>query len=173
MQIRLGVHCSGETRPGCRRCGHDPGHYRPGRVHRLVEEVFEIPGRTGVRPGDRLVALPSSGLHTNGYSLARTVLFQRLGLDPGDPYPGLSGETVGQALLRVHRSYLEPLRGVLESHLVRALAHITGGGIPGTCPGFCHGMPTRWFISIPGLRLHCSAFSPRRVDFRIPTCTKH
>jgi phosphoribosylformylglycinamidine cyclo-ligase len=59
------------------------------------------------------------------------VLFQHLGLEPTDPYPELSDETVGQVLLRVHLSYLEPLRGVLEAGLVRALAHITGGGIPG------------------------------------------
>ncbi len=89
------------------------------------------PGPSAVCPGDRLIGLPSSGLHTNGYSLARKVLFERLGLGPDDPYPGLSEETVGEALLRVHTSYLAPLRSVLEAGSVRALAHITGGGIPG------------------------------------------
>jgi phosphoribosylformylglycinamidine cyclo-ligase len=109
---------------------YDPDHYDlAGFI--VGRRVFDIPGRTGVRSGDRLVALPSSGLHTNGYSLARRVLFQHLGLEPADPFPGLSGETVGQALLRVHLSYLQPLRGVLEAGVVRALAHITGGGIPG------------------------------------------
>lgn len=109
---------------------YDPGHYDlAGFI--VGRRVFDVPGRTGVRPGDRLVALPSSGLHTNGYSLARKVLFEHLDLAPGDAYPGLSEETVGQALLRVHTSYLEPLRAVLEEGRVRALAHITGGGIPG------------------------------------------
>ena len=129
----------GCTANGCALLGGEtaemPGVYEPG-VYDLAgfivgRRVFDLPGRAGVRPGDRLVALPSSGLHTNGYSLARKVLFQRLGLGPEDPYPQLLGETVGQALLRVHRSYLEPLRGVLEAGAVRALAHITGGGIPG------------------------------------------
>ena len=124
---------------GCELLGGEtaemPGVYAPGEYDLagfiVGRRVFDIAGRSGVRPGDRLVALPSSGLHTNGYSLARKVLFERLGLGPEDPYPQLSGETVGQALLRVHTSYLEPLRGVLEAGSVRALAHITGGGIPG------------------------------------------
>jgi len=109
---------------------YDPGHYDlAGFI--VGRRAFDLPGRSGVRPGDRLVALPSSGLHTNGYSLARKVLFEHLGLGPEDPYPQLAGETVGQALLRVHKSYLEPMRVVLEAGAVRALAHITGGGIPG------------------------------------------
>ena len=124
---------------GCALLGGEtaemPGVYDPGDYDLagfiVGRRVFDIPGRSGVRPGDRLVALPSSGLHTNGYSLARKVLFERLGLGPDDPYPHLSGETVAQALLRVHTSYLEPLRGVLEAGAIRALAHITGGGIPG------------------------------------------
>jgi phosphoribosylformylglycinamidine cyclo-ligase len=93
--------------------------------------VFDLPGRSGVAEGDRLVALPSSGLHTNGYSLARKILFDHMGLAPGDALPDLGAETVAEALLRVHVSYLAPLRGVLEQGRIRALAHITGGGIPG------------------------------------------
>ena len=124
---------------GCELLGGEtaemPGVYDPGDYDLagfiVGRRVFDVPGRSGVRPGDRLVALPSSGLHTNGYSLARKVLFDRLGLETEDAVPQLGGETVGQALLRVHRSYLEPLRVVLESGAVRALAHITGGGIPG------------------------------------------
>jgi phosphoribosylformylglycinamidine cyclo-ligase len=112
-----------------------PGLYAPGEYDLagfiVGRRVFDLPGRDGVSEGDRLVALPSSGLHTNGYSLARKILFERMGLAPEDPLPGLAGETVAEALLRVHRSYLGPLRGVLEQGRIRALAHITGGGIPG------------------------------------------
>jgi phosphoribosylformylglycinamidine cyclo-ligase len=124
---------------GCALLGGEtaemPGMYAPGEYDLagfiVGRRVFDIPGRSAVRDGDRLVGLPSSGLHTNGYSLARAVLFDRLRLDVGDPYPGLDGESVGEALLRVHVSYLNPLRAVLEAGRVRALAHITGGGIPG------------------------------------------
>lgn len=124
---------------GCALLGGEtaemPGVYEPDHYDLagfiVGRRVFDIPGRSGVRPGDRLVGLPSSGLHTNGYSLARKVLFERLGLGPEDPYPGVPGETVSEVLLRVHRSYLGSLRSVLEAGSVRALAHITGGGIPG------------------------------------------
>ncbi len=118
----------GETAemPGVYESGHyDLAGFIVGR------RVFDVPGRAGVRRGDRLVGLPSSGLHTNGYSLARKVLFEHLGLGPEDPYPGLPEEKVGEVLLRVHKSYLNSLRRVLEAGSVHALAHITGGGIPG------------------------------------------
>jgi len=92
--------------------------------------AFPEVGRRDVREGDVLLGLASSGLHTNGYSFARALLFGRLGLDVDDPWPGL-GETVGEVLLRVHRSYLAALRGPCGRGDVRALAHITGGGIPG------------------------------------------
>lgn len=86
-----------------------------------------------VQLGDHLIALPSSGLHTNGYSLARRIVFDVAGLGVEDPLPGLE-EPVGSALLRVHRSYLRSLEAELESGTVRALAHITGGGLPGNLP---------------------------------------
>jgi phosphoribosylformylglycinamidine cyclo-ligase len=87
-----------------------------------------------VRAGDRILALPASGLHTNGYTLARKILFDRAGLTPDDPFPGLEGETVAAALLRVHRSYLPLLRPHLASGRIRAMAHVTGGGVPGNLP---------------------------------------
>jgi phosphoribosylformylglycinamidine cyclo-ligase len=96
-----------------------------------------------VRDGDLLLGLPSSGLHTNGYTLARKIVFDRAGLGVDDPMPGLDGggagagsrpETTGQALLRVHRTYLPVLDEELERDTIRALAHITGGGIPGNLP---------------------------------------
>lgn len=86
-------------------------------------------GAERVSDGDVLVALESSGLHTNGYSLARRIVADRLGLTANDPFPGESGATAADVLLRVHRSYLASLRPVLPR--LHALAHITGGGIPG------------------------------------------
>jgi phosphoribosylformylglycinamidine cyclo-ligase len=89
--------------------------------------------REDVRVGDALVALPSNGLHTNGYSLARKVIFEVLGLGVGSELPGVGG-TVADALLAVHRSYLAALGPLLEAGPVRSAAHITGGGIPDNLP---------------------------------------
>ena len=89
--------------------------------------------RPEVGPGDRLIGLPSSGLHTNGYSLARKVLLGRLGLGVGDRPPGLSG-AVGEVLLAPHRSYLKALWPEIEQKRIKALAHITGGGLGGNIP---------------------------------------
>ncbi len=86
-----------------------------------------------VREGDVLVGLPSSGLHTNGYTLARHILFERLGLEPEDHVEEL-GRTVGEELLEVHRCYLEPVWPLLEEGLVHAMAHITGGGLTDNLP---------------------------------------
>jgi phosphoribosylformylglycinamidine cyclo-ligase len=91
-----------------------------------------------VRPGDLLVGLASSGLHTNGYSLARKVIFERMGLGPGDPLPGFppgaGAPTAAEALLAVHRSYLRPVLPLVEAGLVSAMAHITGGGFQDNIP---------------------------------------
>lgn len=115
-----------------------PGFYRDGEYD-LAGFIVGLVGReklldgSRVREGDALVALSSSGLHTNGYTLARKIVFERAGLGVDDPFPGLD-ESVGEALLRVHRSYLPVLRGELERGTVRGLAHVTGGGIPGNLP---------------------------------------
>jgi phosphoribosylformylglycinamidine cyclo-ligase len=85
------------------------------------------------RPGDVLLGLASDGLHTNGYTLARKVLFEAAGLGPDSELPEL-GESVASALLRPHRSYLRALAPLLGDGRLRALAHITGGGIPGNLP---------------------------------------
>ncbi len=85
-------------------------------------------GAERVRVGDRLIGLASSGLHTNGYSLARKIVFERMRLTVGARFPGEDG-SVADVLLRVHRSYRAALEPVL--HLVHAMAHITGGGLAG------------------------------------------
>ncbi len=94
------------------------------------------------RAGDALVALGSSGLHTNGYTLARRIVFDVLGLDVGSRFPD-SDATVADTLLAVHRSYLGPLVPELERGGVRALAHVTGGGIPGNLPRSLGGLGAR------------------------------
>lgn len=100
-----------------------------GTIIGLVEEDQLLP-RASMQEGDVLLALPSSGLHTNGYSLARKVLFEVMELDVDSILPG--GEiTVGEALLAVHKSYLHELMPYLNHPGLRALAHITGGGIAG------------------------------------------
>ncbi len=88
----------------------------------------DVLGPQRVREGDVVIGLASSGLHTNGYSLARRIVTDRLGLRASDRFPG-SDATVADVLLRGHRSYLSVLRPVLTR--VHALAHITGGGLPG------------------------------------------
>jgi phosphoribosylformylglycinamidine cyclo-ligase len=115
-----------------------PGFYAEGEydvagfIVGVVPRSKVIDGR-GILAGDVLVALPSSGLHTNGYSLARRIVFDRLGLDVHARVDEL-GETVAEALMRPHRSYLAPLQPLLERGLVKGLAHITGGGITGNLP---------------------------------------
>jgi len=86
-----------------------------------------------VQADDVLVGLPSTGLHTNGYSLARLVLFETLGLDPDEPVEEL-GCSAAEELLKVHRCYLEPVAPLLDAGLVHGMAHITGGGLTDNLP---------------------------------------
>lgn len=99
-----------------------------GMIVGVVEKSRILDG-SSVRAGDVLVGLPSTGLHTNGYSLARKVLFREF--DVHDRPEMLQGDSVGEALLRVHRSYLGAIRGLVDADLVHALVHVTGGGIRG------------------------------------------
>ncbi len=97
----------------------------------VVERGRALPA--GVREGDVLIGLPSAGLHTNGYSLARKVLFETCGYRVDTLVPEL-GMTLGDALLLPHRGYLHALETLLERRKIRALCHITGGGFPGNLP---------------------------------------
>jgi phosphoribosylformylglycinamidine cyclo-ligase len=122
---------------GCALVGGEtaemPGLYTPpdydlaGFIVGYVEEDAVL-GAGRVRENDALVALASDGLHTNGFSLARRIVSERMRLNVGDAFPG-EGCSVADALLRAHRSYLAALRPVLGR--VHGMAHITGGGLPG------------------------------------------
>jgi phosphoribosylformylglycinamidine cyclo-ligase len=127
---------------GCALLGGEtaemPGFYAEGEydvagfIVGVVGRSRVIDGR-GVVAGDQLIALPSSGLHTNGYSLARRIVFDELGLRIDSVVPEL-GETVGAALLRPHRSYLKDVMPLLDQGVIKGMAHITGGGITENLP---------------------------------------
>jgi len=109
-----------------------PGHYDlAGSIVGVVEEDKAIHGDR-VAPGDLLIGYASSGLHTNGYSLARKILFEKMKLRPGSRLPG-STSSVGAELLRVHRNY-QPLLAKAPSGMIKGLAHITGGGLIDNLP---------------------------------------
>jgi phosphoribosylformylglycinamidine cyclo-ligase len=97
----------------------------------VVDRGNIIDGRK-IRPGDIVLALESNGLHTNGYSLAREILFNRMNLKIGSRLPG-STVTVGKELLRVHKNY-QPLLAKMPMGMIKGLAHITGGGLVDNLP---------------------------------------
>jgi phosphoribosylformylglycinamidine cyclo-ligase len=115
-----------------------PGMYTEGEydlagfIVGAAERSKLLTGKT-IRPGDVLLGLPSTGLHTNGYSLARKLLFDVAGFLPGT-YLDTVGATVADALLAVHRSYLKSIQALLKAGLLRGAAHITGGGITDNTP---------------------------------------
>lgn len=110
-----------------------PGEYDlAGFIVGIAERGALLDG-SRTRAGDALVALGSSGLHTNGYTLVRRIVFDVLGLEAESRFPD-SEASVADTLLAVHRSYLGALVPELEGGTVRALAHVTGGGIPGNLP---------------------------------------
>src|SRR5580700_1450805 len=127
---------------GCALIGGEtaemPGMYLDGEydiagtIVGIVEKSRMLTGAK-VRDGDVLVALPSSGLHTNGYSLARKALFDVGKLTPDSVMPE-SGTRLADELLQVHRSYLAAIQILLEKDLIAAAAHITGGGITDNLP---------------------------------------
>jgi phosphoribosylformylglycinamidine cyclo-ligase len=115
-----------------------PGFYTEGEydlagcIIGLVERDRLITGGR-IEDGDEIWAFPSSGLHTNGYSLARKIVFEEAGLSVDDEIPGAGG-TVADLLLAVHRSYLPEVRAMRKVVDVRGLAHITGGGLIDNIP---------------------------------------
>jgi len=128
---------------GCALLGGEtaemPGFYQPGD-YELVGFIVGLVDRpklldgSKVRAGDVLVGLPSSGLHTNGYSLARRIVFEKEGLAIDDKAPWRRKRTVGQALLEPHLSYLKSIRPLLGGAALHGMAHVTGGGITDNLP---------------------------------------
>jgi phosphoribosylformylglycinamidine cyclo-ligase len=110
-----------------------PGFYADGEydvagfIVGVVDRAKIIDGKM-IEPGDVVLGLPSKGLHTNGYSLARKLFFETLGYKP-DTFVDELGQTVGDALLQTHLSYLSALGPLLDSGIIKGLAHITGGGL--------------------------------------------
>ena len=112
---------------------YPPGEYDlAGFIVGAVERKKRLDPRR-VRPGDALLALPSSGLHTNGYSLARKLVFDVAKLEP-DSYVHEVGNKIGAELLKPHRAYWPLLKNILARGWVTSVAHITGGGITGNLP---------------------------------------
>ncbi|MEO8436054.1 MAG: phosphoribosylformylglycinamidine cyclo-ligase [Pyrinomonadaceae bacterium] len=115
-----------------------PGFYADGEydvagfIVGVVDRARVIDGKR-IEPGDILLALPSVGLHTNGYSLARKLFFELAGYTADTYLPELNS-TVGAALLQPHLSYLRPLEGLLDAGSIKGLAHITGGGLTDNVP---------------------------------------
>ncbi len=143
---------------GCALIGGEtaemPGLYADGEYDLAgfivgAAERTELLTGTKIRAGDVLLALPSTGLHTNGYSLARKLLFEVAGYSP-ETVLAETGAAVGDTLLAVHRSYLKPIQALMAAGLLRGAAHITGGGITdntprmlpkATCRLYRHGRP--------------------------------
>jgi phosphoribosylformylglycinamidine cyclo-ligase len=127
---------------GCALLGGEtaemPGFYADGEydvagfIVGVVDRERLIDGKR-IAAGDVLIGFPSTGLHTNGYSLARRIAFETLGLSASTHVEDL-GTTIGEALLGTHRSYLPVVRPLLASGAVKGMAHITGGGITENLP---------------------------------------
>ena len=112
---------------------YQPGEYDlAGTIVGVVDRKAIVDGSTIVE-GDVVIGLPSSGLHTNGYSLARKICFEVAGLSVDDPMPG-TGRTVGEALMEAHRSYAKIIRILMRVIPIKGMAHITGGGITDNLP---------------------------------------
>lgn len=128
---------------GCALIGGEtaemPGFYAAGEydiagfIVGVVDRQHVITG-AGIVPGDVAIALPSVGLHTNGYSLARKLFFEVGRFTPELRPEQLGGASVGEALLAPHKSYLPALDGLLETGQIKGLAHITGGGLVDNVP---------------------------------------
>ncbi len=122
-----------------------PGVYPEGEFD-LVGTLIGVVEREHIldgsrcKPGDVLIGLASNGLHTNGYSLARRIVEERVGAGWNDPFPSDDSETWADVLLRPHRCYLECMRPLLKEAGLHAMAHITGGGVVGNLPRVLSGL---------------------------------
>ncbi len=134
--------CKACRENGCALLGGEtaemPGLYPAGEYDLVGTIIGAVPAKrviTGksIRPGDWIIGLPSTGLHTNGYSLARKILFKTAGLKINDTLPG-TRKTLAEILLAVHRSYLKPVSALLDAVPVQGMAHITGGGLIDNVP---------------------------------------
>ncbi len=126
---------------GCALIGGEtaqmPGMYREGEYDLAgcivgVVDRAKIIDDSKIRPGDVILGLASNGLHTNGYSLARKILFEQMELKPSSTFDRFGG-TIGEELLRVHKNY-QPLLAKVPNGLIKGLAHITGGGLIDNLP---------------------------------------
>jgi phosphoribosylformylglycinamidine cyclo-ligase len=132
----------GCTRNGCALIGGEtaemPGMYAAGEydlagfIVGVVERKRMITGST-IEAGDIVLGLPSQGLHTNGYSLARKILFEKTNHQLDSRIQGLTG-TLANELLKIHRSYLLPIQALHQAKLLKGAAHITGGGLTDNIP---------------------------------------
>lgn len=115
-----------------------PGFYKEneydiaGFIVGIVDQENVVDGKN-IQKGDLLIGLPSTGLHTNGYSLARHILFEQLKLDANAMVEGIS-KPIGDVLLEVHKSYLKPVMALMKHKLIKGMAHITGGGFVDNIP---------------------------------------
>jgi len=152
--------CKACRENGCALLGGEtaemPGLYPKGEYDLVGTIIGTVSRRkliTGasIRPGDMIIGLPSTGLHTNGYSLARKVIFKTAGLGINDTFPGTKS-TVADVLLAVHRSYLKPVTALMAEVQIQGMAHITGGGlydnVPRVLPDQCRAMidSTSWTV---------------------------
>jgi phosphoribosylformylglycinamidine cyclo-ligase len=155
--------CKACKENGCALLGGEtaemPGLYPPGEydlvgtIVGVVDRKRVLTGRD-VRPGDMIIGLPSNGLQTNGFSLARKVFFETAGMKIHDKFPG-THKTVADVLLAVHPSYLRPVSKVMKRVIVRGMAHITGGGFPDnvvrSLPQGCEAVIDRSAWNVPRL----------------------
>jgi phosphoribosylformylglycinamidine cyclo-ligase len=135
-----------------------PGVYAEGEydlagcIVGIVERDRVVTGE-GIEPGDAVIGLASNGLHTNGYSLARHILFDTAGLSPLNTPPQLAGRSIGDVLLDPHRCYASAVLPLLERFHIKGMAHITGGGfydnIPRILPSDCSVTVDRRLWTVP------------------------
>jgi phosphoribosylformylglycinamidine cyclo-ligase len=147
---------------GCALLGGEtaqmPGMYRKGEydlagcIVGVVDRTKIIDGRK-IKPGDVILGLASNGLHTNGYSLARKILFEKMRLKPGSRLPGTTS-SIAKELLRIHKNY-QPFLAKIASGMIKGLAHITGGGLidnlPRILPWNCDAVIETRSWRVPGI----------------------